>query len=172
MAIRGARAYKKALAFSTHKWDSVTMQPKKSGETLDDVIEYVRRMMYKDKVKEKSKRSLSSDTETDEENDEGIEVDAPPPPTLPSPPSPSSTNPHPDADGIDIANENSESGSEDESEMEDDESESDSDVPLDYLFPSFYVFVFYGPFVSPSNRLDINLVDNKGKKRARVLVLN
>ena len=80
-----------------------------------------------------------------------------------SPPSPSSTNPPPDADGIDIANENSDSDSDDDSEMEDDEI--DSDVPLDYLFPSFYVFVLYGPFVSPSNRLDINLVDNKGKKK-------
>ena len=165
MAIRGARAYKKALAFSTHRWDSVTMQPKKSGETLDDVIEYVRRSMYKDKLKEKSKRTLSSDTESDEENDEGIELEAPPPATVPSPPSTSSTNRNPDTEDNDVQNDNSESDSEDDSEIDEDASESDTDVPLDYLFPSFYVFVLYGPFVSPSNRLDINLVDNKGKKK-------
>ena len=60
----------------------------------------------------------------------------------------------------------------------DDESHKDSDsecnitynsdsreVPDDYLFPSFFVFVPYGPFVPPSERLDINLIDNGGKKK-------
>ena len=81
MAIRGARAYKKALAFSTHKWDKVTMKPKKSGETLDDVIDYIRRMMYRDKMKEKLKRSESSDDESDDDDDEANDTGPPSPPT-------------------------------------------------------------------------------------------
>ena len=38
-------------------------------------------------------------------------------------------------------------------------------MPSDYLFPSFMVFVLHGPFVPVSDRLDINLIDNKDKKR-------
>ena len=41
MAIRGARSYKKALEYSMEKWDIETLEPKKSGETVEDVIEYV-----------------------------------------------------------------------------------------------------------------------------------
>ena len=50
MAVRGARAYKKALAYSKDKWNMVSLEPKKSGETIEDVIEYVRVDMYKDLV--------------------------------------------------------------------------------------------------------------------------
>ena len=126
--------------------------------------------MYKDKMKDKTKRSESSDDESDEDNDECIEEHDPAPATVTSPPSPSSTDLLPNADGVVPVDDISENDSDDGTETEGDES--DSDVPLDYLFPSFYVFVLYGPFVPPSDRLDINLVDNKGEKRVRVLVLN
>ena len=33
------------------KWDIETLEPKKSGETVEDVIEFVRCQMYKDTVK-------------------------------------------------------------------------------------------------------------------------
>ena len=41
IAIRGARAYKKALAFFTYKWDCTIIQSKKSGGKLEDVVDYV-----------------------------------------------------------------------------------------------------------------------------------
>ena len=51
--------------------------------------------------------------------------------------------------------------------------DSDSDVeetecvniPKEYLFPFFFVFVAYGPFVPVCDRLEILLVDNKDKKK-------
>jgi len=39
------------------------------------------------------------------------------------------------------------------------------DIPQEYLFPSFFVVVVYGPFVPASDRLDILLVDNKDRKK-------
>ena len=42
MTLRGIRNYTKVLAFCLHKWDENTIQPKDSGDTIDDVIEYVR----------------------------------------------------------------------------------------------------------------------------------
>ena len=67
LALRGVRAYKKALAYSKDKWDMVTLEPKKSGETIQDVIEYVRVCMYKDLVLSK-KNDDSSDEESESEN--------------------------------------------------------------------------------------------------------
>ena len=170
MAIRGARAYKKALAFSTHKWDRVTMQPKKSGETIEDVIEYVRQRMYHEKQKEK-KPSDSSEEESESEDNE-ISPPSPspshPPPSPPPPPSttettdttPSSTsNANPDISILDSPKNN------DESNCNEDSDEDTTDIPSEYLFPSFFVFVLYGPFVPPSDQLNINLIDNNAKKK-------
>jgi len=53
MIVRGSRTYKKALAYSTDKWDMVTLEPKKSGDTIEEVIEYIRVSMYKDLVSSK-----------------------------------------------------------------------------------------------------------------------
>lgn len=119
--------------------------------------------MYNDKVKEKAKRLESLDDESDEDNDEAVQLQSTPTATVTSPPSPPSTDLLPDTDGVVPVDDNSENDGYDGRETEGDDS--DSDVPLDYLFPSFYVFVLYGPFVPPSDRLDINLVDNKKEKK-------
>ena len=51
MAKRGLRDYRKALSFTTDKWDLKKNEAIESGTTIDDVIEYVRRKMYlNDKV--------------------------------------------------------------------------------------------------------------------------
>ena len=47
----------------------------------------------------------------------------------------------------------------------DTESEDETYVSSDYLFPSFFVFVLYGPFVPASDRLNIYLTNNKDKKK-------
>ena len=132
MAIRGARAYKKALLFSSHKWDGRTMAQKKSGETIDDVVEYVRRQMYLDKVKEKI---ASKDTSDDDSDDEDVldNVVSTPPPS-----SPTENNSAGDGESeekIEISK--SEDNSEDNSEM--DTYNDECNIPSDYLFPSFFV---------------------------------
>ena len=66
MAVRGARAYKKDLAYSKDKWNMVSLEPKKSGETIEDVIEYVRFNMYKDLVSSK-KHDGSTDEQSESE---------------------------------------------------------------------------------------------------------
>jgi hypothetical protein len=46
MAKRGLRDYRKAMAFTSDKWNVKTNEPIESGTTVDDVVEYVRRRMY------------------------------------------------------------------------------------------------------------------------------
>ena len=46
MAKKGLRDYRKALSFTKDKWDLKKNEPKESGTTVDDVIDYVRLKMY------------------------------------------------------------------------------------------------------------------------------
>ena len=41
----------------------------------------------------------------------------------------------------------------------------EEDIPDDWMFPSFYVFILWGPFVEPDNRLNIAAVDDRGRKK-------
>ena len=145
MAIRGAREYKKALAFANHRWDSSTLQPKKSGDTIDDVVEYVRMKMYAVKMKEKLKIKDGSDEDSDDDIEEENEC-----------PSPSKKSSPIDS---------SSAASTTNSDSELNEDEEDEEIPSDYVFPSFYVFVLYGPFVETSKQLDINMIESKDKKK-------
>ena len=65
MAKRGLRDYRKALSFTTDKWDLKKKQPIESGTTVEDVIEYVRRQMYLSE----NKSITIDDEEEDEKND-------------------------------------------------------------------------------------------------------
>ena len=64
MAKRGVRANKKALAYSREKWDINTLEPKKSGDDMEDVIKYARFQMYIDTVKTSSSDDESESEET------------------------------------------------------------------------------------------------------------
>ena len=83
MAIRGVRAYKKALAYSKDKWDMDTLEPRKSGETIDDCIKYVRVKMFQETKKTGSSDDESESKETpcaviaqkDSNVDEDVEVE-------------------------------------------------------------------------------------------------
>lgn len=158
MAVRGARDYKKALAFALHKWDTDTMQPKKSGETVEDVIQYVRRQMYQLKNKDKDKHKESSEDEDDESNES---------PSTPLPPSSPSNTTNTAASLVaettDTTDKDNDGSSVDGSSADTDGSE--CDIPSDFVFPSFFVFVLYGPFVPPSDQLNINIIDAKDKKK-------
>ena len=40
-------------------------------------------------------------------------------------------------------------------------------IPEDFIFPSFFVFVLWGPFVPADKRLPLTLVSDKGVKQGR-----
>lgn len=164
MAIRGVRAYKKALAYSKDKWDMETLEPKKSGETIDDCIEYVRIKMFQD-----TKKTTSSDDESESEEtpcvvpsvndaivEDEVEVE-PEEKTVRAEVKNGTTNNDSDSGYSDDDNSESSSSDEDSKKM--------LAVPTDYLFPSFFVFVAYGPFVPSNQRLDMLLLDNRDKKK-------
>ena len=166
MAIRGAREYKKALAFANHRWDSSTLQPKKSGDTIDDVVEYVRMKMYAVKMKEKLKIKDGSDEDSDDDIEEENECPSPSKKSSPidivAAAASTTNNSNHDKSNKDI---NPSSHYEPSSDSESNEDEEDEEIPSDYVFPSFYVFVLYGPFVASSEQLDINIIESKDKKK-------
>ena len=122
LAKKGVRCYKKALAFCLHKWDSEKMIPRHSGDSVDDVINYVRRNMYQILVKKEEKNSdLDSDLETE-----------------------------------DVINNQTKETIETEHANDDTcfrLSDDDGNMPDNYIFPSFFVFIAWGPFVPPDERL-------------------
>lgn len=161
MAKRGTKFYRKALAYASRKYDLDTMQCKESGNTIDDVIEYVIVQMYKDS---KKKDNNDSDDIVEEENEleeeviidttteEGTTVS-----TI------SNTNQSPTSNDPNInVNEESQGNAEEETD--------DVIVPSDWIFPSFFSFIAFGPFVSKENRLSLlEITDahqNVGKSRA------
>ena len=122
LAKKGVRCYKKALAFCLHKWDSEKMIPRHSGDSVDDVINYVRRNMYQILVKKEEKNSdLDSDLETE-----------------------------------DVINNQTKETIETEHANDDTcfrLSDDDGNMPDNYIFSSFFVFIAWGPFVPPDERL-------------------
>ena len=66
MAKKGIREYRKALSFTKDKWNLKNNEPKESGTSVEDVIEYVQRKMY-----EKSIVVIDSD-DNDNDNDEVV----------------------------------------------------------------------------------------------------
>ena len=69
MAVKGSCAYKKALTFNVHEWDSVKMAPKYTGNSIEDCIKYVRRKMF---IKEKKPKENDNEgeSEADSENED------------------------------------------------------------------------------------------------------
>ena len=135
MAIRGAKNYKKALAFCAEKYDMDKTEVKHLGDTVDDVIEHVRIQMYKLLVKKGKTDEFDVDSEGDEIGDKD--------------------------DSESKENDNEEESSGDKST----ESDVLEVIPSDYIFPSFIVFVIWGPFAQPDNRLEILLIDDKDKSK-------
>ena len=67
MAKRGTREFRKAMSFTKDKWDFKKNEPKESGTSVDDVIEYVRERMYL-----KSVVSINSDDDDDDDDDDVV----------------------------------------------------------------------------------------------------
>ena len=69
LAKKGISYYRKALSFTSTKWDIKKNEPKESGCTVADVIDYVRREMYKDIY------DIPTEDQDSEEEDDYNEVD-------------------------------------------------------------------------------------------------
>ena len=160
LATKGAREYKKALAFNDHKWDSVQMKPKHSGDTVEDCIEYVRREMYRSTVgRFEDNEETKADSETEDivgsEKEDGDDK----------------VNSIQDEEGlresnINEDNINSNAASIDSKEINNDvdiiaiNSEDSMEIPDNFIFPSFFVFVVWGPYADVNNRLNLTLVND------------
>ena len=159
--MKGLKHYKKALAYSMHKWDPVTMTPKHSGDSVQDCIDYVREKMYLEKLKTGNEEEILDDESNDVNDVAVISKDS--------------------GDNVndDIMAENTEKGIEDETAAAEKEthginkksdSSSDSEIsiviPDDYLFPSYFVFVLWGPYTNINKRLNINVTDDKDKSKS------
>ena len=155
MAIRGVRNYKKALAFCLKRWDEKLMQPKLSGHTIEDVIEFVRYEMYKllkGKI-ETNDDASRSDSEGEEVVDETTSGTR-------------DKESNPDNEETGLENEETVGN---ETTMDDDDSEASDDsvmVPDKYMFPSYFIFLTYGPSALPNNRLAITLAKDDNKSKA------
>lgn len=150
MAQKGMKNFKKALAFAYKKWDRTKNSPKDSGDTVDDVIEYVRTEMYKE--------MHVNPTENDSDTDEDEEIE-------------NSTQSNNLNESMDLESNDKENGGDttvsdgkdnsnnDDNDKEDDGVSSraiiddDVEIPSDWFFPSFISFVLFGPFVEDKNRL-------------------
>ena len=66
LAARGMRCLKKALAFASEKWDDKSLEPKGSGSSIEDVIEYVRKKMYHELVGPKDKEGSDEESESEQ----------------------------------------------------------------------------------------------------------
>ena len=153
MAQRGVRAYKKALSFTKMKWNIKENTPIESGTTKEDVVHFVLLSMYK--LEKKNKDSEDDDVE-ESEVDMALEIG--------------------DGDGDNI----SLSAVVDEVVSPVDEAENAIDneadfLDDDYMFPGFFAFMLYGPFVENEDKLDIlrkgsalkKNVESRAEKRKR-----
>ena len=115
------------------KWNVKDNKPIESGMTKEDVVHFVRMSMYK--LQDKNKTGDDDDIE-ESEVDMGLEVE----------------------DGVDgdinvlfpVVDTDVPSTEEDGNEVNDDDYIDD-----DYMFPSFFAFMLYGPFASDADKLDI-----------------
>ena len=165
MARRGVKSYKKALSFCSHKWDLKKGAPIESGDSIDDIVEYVREKMYELSIKEKGgdDNSVSS-----EDNDATQVVDREDEPSgVAGGISNGDTEDQNDADTEFVllkVNDNTTATDESGGKLSVD-AEQDVEVPDDYMFPSFIVLMLYGPFVAPDQQLMLLLTDDSAVKK-------
>ena len=153
LAKKGTGYYRKALAFASRKYDIESMTCKESGSNEDDVIQYVRLMMYKDELKNKKQgdKDPTCEDSPDEKDCEKEEEYV---------------------DNNNSSDDNSSSNEDDDSNQDDDSDEANKTiektdteikVPEDYFFPSWFSFLTYGPFVSKEKRLSLLEINDPHK---------
>ena len=155
MGKRAQKNLSKAMGFTSQKWDFQKRQPKKSGDTVEDVIEFVRWKMYfflKDKVdpeidnfKLKGEEKSLLDKLTAEKNGKVEE------------------------DESEDGNSNCSYQLSKLGESDDTDNKKPPAVPDEYFFPSFFTFVLWGPFANPNDQLHQAVLEDRvqGKAKSR-----
>jgi len=140
LAKKGVTFYRKALSYAVKKWDLKKNEPTESGTSVADIIEFVRRQMYKDI------NDIEGDDSVEEEEDFN-EVDE-----------------EKDAQSDDNEKDDTNSGNDEEDNNQAEASLNTptksaskpsyiNQIPNDWFFPGFMSFVVYGPFVDANDRL-------------------
>ena len=124
--------------------------------TIDDAIHYVRYKMYFLLKKGKSSDKDDDDSESEEVVDEDDTKGSEDPGSGEKLHDESPNEIASETLGIDVA-------TPDEDYMDEDF----DDVPDDYIFPSFFVFIAWGPFASPEEQLTIQLIDETLKSKGK-----
>ena len=177
LAIKGCKYYKKAMAYNTHLWDTTRMEPKNSGHTIQDCINHVRRKMYLDTLKGNNNNDEECEVDSESEDvadkdlvddtgrNEAIETNH------------IATIVTSDSNIIRDTNEAAASTTaaaptydDSDASVSSTPSEDSISVPDDYLFPSYFVFILWGPYVHPDQRVNCMLIDDKDKKNVLDLV--
>ena len=183
MAKRGTANYRKALSFATKKFDLDSMIVKESGNTIDDVIEYVRVEMYQQHLKQENKKNKtvvidgdiedelddSKDLEDEyltslkkkeeQESDNTVNVTA-------------SSNTTPTTDPVkSLVKTSCEQKSSNIKNAK--ESKAESTIvtkvipPPQWFFPGWFSFIAYGPFVKKDQRLSLLEISDASKKTVK-----
>ena len=142
------------------------MEPKKSGDSLDDCIEYVRRKMYKENNKLSGKNDESDvDSETEDIPEENGNKSGEETEEATSDKSGEEVPLSSEVPDTSVVHKNPDKDSDSSYHASDDDDDEDDDVPVDYLFPSYMAFVLWGPYVEPCKRLNLILTDDKNLKK-------
>ena len=186
MAKKGTANYRKALSFAVKKFDLEKMDVIESGNSIDDVIEYVRCEMYKlltkDDVIKKKTIVLDGDDELDDSKDLEDEYLSEIKNTSSNESSKkkASNKVSNKAESVINNNEKNDGNSsssvatkKSDEEQQNDSSNEDIDCklipPKDWYFQSWFSFLMYGPFVSKDKRLALleitDAAKNVGKSR-------
>ena len=159
--VKGSRNFKKAIAFNNDKWDPKKMEPKKSGDSIDDCIEYVRRKMYFENVKPEEKGN-SNESEVDSET-EDVPDEADPEEQKENkeetPGDSAKINEIPVAEELQSDEDYEDKGEENNNSVSLSDSKED-EVPDNYLFPSYMAFGLWGPYVELDERINLILMDD------------
>ena len=114
IAKKGLKHYRKALSFTKDKWDFKTNEPKMSGTTVDDVINYVRLKMYQSLVLKNEGEDVDDDDEVVAASNEEVNKNE-------SQNSKKNINQDIDAESLEVNSNNESNGENDESVCNNDE---------------------------------------------------
>ena len=177
LAKKGTANYRKALSFASKKLDLETMSVKESGNTLDDVIEYVRVEMYQLHLKDEAIKNKTIVLD-DNEDDDNMNIEDEYLCSLKSNSNDkASTSSSSDKESIETKDDKqkvmsdiqkSESSKCDTPKNKNTKPNKDEKPriipPPQWFFPCWISFVQYGPFVSKDKRLPLLEITDASKK--------
>ena len=188
MAKRGTANYRKALSFTSKKFDLDTMSVKESGNTIDDVIEFVRVEMYHLQLKDDNikKKTVVIDGDEDDTLDDNKDLEDEYLSSIKNQNVTESKKTNVIFDNANnvqsaalldekldkkgVSNTDKQKSFEEKKKIKKKATNKDSDIiqkimpPPHWFFPSWFSFIAYGPFVSKDKRLPLLEITDASKK--------